>query len=41
MQKQYKEKPYNAPRKWYSNTSTLLNIIAVLLVLNIFFSLVL
>ena len=37
MQKQYKEKPYTAPRSWYNNTSSLLNIIAVLAVLNIFF----
>jgi hypothetical protein len=41
MQKQYKEKPYTAPRSWYNNTSSLLNIIAVLVVLNIFFGLVL
>tara|TARA_R100001594_G_scaffold122497_1_gene158659 strand:+ start:253 stop:378 length:126 start_codon:yes stop_codon:yes gene_type:complete len=41
MQKQYKEKPYTAPRSWYNNTSSLLNIIAVLAVLNIFFGLVL
>jgi len=41
MTKQYREKQYTPPKKWYNNTSSLLNIIAVLLVLNLFFSIIL
>lgn len=42
MQKQYnRNKKYTPPPKWYANTSTLLNLIVVLLILNIFFGLML